>query len=213
MNKAGKDKYPAVFTNGRFDGIHAGHLQLFEEVFRQCSLNIPRGGYVMVGVDTDKRYAEVTGRTPRYSEHDRMAVVQTLLQGIALTYPGEDCPRIHVFPMNYPPSELIPKVRIYVKGADALDNQSEQLKKDIRVAFENNVPVYFAPVKFSARGEKLSSSAARGFATEDCRLDISGEAIPDHVLFIDRGNPGGDFSTWLEQWECGEDGDKDGDRK
>jgi D-beta-D-heptose 7-phosphate kinase/D-beta-D-heptose 1-phosphate adenosyltransferase len=61
-----------IWTNGCFDIIHRGHIELF----RFCKILAGAEGEVIVGIDSDKKVREDKGKTrPINSLEDRMAVL------------------------------------------------------------------------------------------------------------------------------------------
>ena len=98
-----KEKYEIVFTNGCFDILHRGHIELLQ----YCS-NI--GNKVIVGLNSDKSIRKIKGcNRPIFSEQDR----QFLLESIQ--YVNE----VIIFDEETP-YEIIKKIRpdILVKGGD-----------------------------------------------------------------------------------------------
>lgn len=91
-----------IFTNGCFDIIHRGHLELL----RYCKSL----GYVIVGVNTDKSVRELKGTDrPFFSQQDRRFMLESI------KYVDE----IHFFD-EATPHELIKQMKpdIIVKGGD-----------------------------------------------------------------------------------------------
>ena len=61
-----------VFTNGCFDIIHPGHLQML----KHCAA---MGEHVLVGIDSDARVREMKGlNRPVHSEEDRRSMLLSL---------------------------------------------------------------------------------------------------------------------------------------
>lgn len=70
MKKAGKNK--VIWTNGCFDIIHPGHIELFKYARS-------KGDLLFVGIDTDKRVRELKGETrPINSQEDRKRVLEAI---------------------------------------------------------------------------------------------------------------------------------------
>jgi len=70
MKKAGKNK--VIWTNGCFDIIHPGHIELFKYARS-------KGDLLFVGIDTDKRVKELKGETrPINSQEDRKRVLEAI---------------------------------------------------------------------------------------------------------------------------------------
>ena len=70
MKKAGKNK--VIWTNGCFDIIHQGHIELFKYARS-------KGDLLFVGIDTDKRVKELKGETrPVNSQEDRKKVLEAI---------------------------------------------------------------------------------------------------------------------------------------
>ena len=64
-----------VFTNGCFDIIHRGHIELFKFCYRQAILGRP----AVVGVNSDKSIKELKGTNrPIMGEEDRLAVLKAI---------------------------------------------------------------------------------------------------------------------------------------
>ena len=64
-----------VFTNGCFDIIHRGHIELFKFCYRQATLGRP----AVVGVNSDRSIKELKGTNrPIMGEEDRLAVLQAI---------------------------------------------------------------------------------------------------------------------------------------
>lgn len=60
-----------VITFGTFDIVHVGHINILE---RAKSL----GDYLIVGVSSDALNMQKKGRTPVYSESDRVKIISSL---------------------------------------------------------------------------------------------------------------------------------------
>ena len=60
-----------VITFGTFDIVHVGHINILE---RAKSL----GDYLIVGVSSDALNMQKKGRTPVYSESDRVTIISSL---------------------------------------------------------------------------------------------------------------------------------------
>ncbi|MBI4676466.1 MAG: D-glycero-beta-D-manno-heptose 1-phosphate adenylyltransferase [Elusimicrobia bacterium] len=92
-----------VFTNGVFDVLHAGHVQLLERARRL-------GDRLVVGVNTDASVRRIKGpRRPLNAWNDRAAVLAALESVDAVVAFAEDTP-----------ARLIAALRpdVLVKGAD-----------------------------------------------------------------------------------------------
>ena len=64
-----------VFTNGCFDILHRGHIELFKFAYRQATL----GSSAVVGVNSDKSIRELKGPDrPIMKEEDRLAVLKAI---------------------------------------------------------------------------------------------------------------------------------------
>ena len=64
-----------VFTNGCFDIIHRGHIELFKFCYRQAKL----GQCAVVGVNSDRSIKELKGTNrPIMGEEDRLAVLKAI---------------------------------------------------------------------------------------------------------------------------------------
>ncbi len=64
-----------VFTNGCFDILHRGHIELFKFAYRQATL----GSSAVVGVNSDKSIRELKGPDrPIMEEEDRLAVLKAI---------------------------------------------------------------------------------------------------------------------------------------
>ena len=64
-----------VFTNGCFDILHRGHIELFKFAYRQAILGSP----AVVGVNSDKSIKELKGNDrPIMEEEDRLAVLKAI---------------------------------------------------------------------------------------------------------------------------------------
>jgi D-beta-D-heptose 7-phosphate kinase/D-beta-D-heptose 1-phosphate adenosyltransferase len=92
-----------VFTNGCFDGLHEGHINLLREAKEL-------GEYLVVGLNSDLsvKYIKGEGR-PYFNQKSRMAVLN------AIKY----IDRVIVF-CDHTPERLIKKIKpnILVKGGD-----------------------------------------------------------------------------------------------
>jgi len=65
-----------VWTNGCFDVLHRGHIELF----RFCKLLAGSDGEVIVGIDSDKKVKKDKGKNrPINSLNDRMAMLNALI--------------------------------------------------------------------------------------------------------------------------------------
>ena len=96
------NKKRKIFTNGCFDIVHRGHLELL----RYCKSL----GYVVVGINTDRSVRELKGEArPFFSQQDRRFMLESI------KYVDE----IHFFAESTPHS-LIKQVKpdIIVKGGD-----------------------------------------------------------------------------------------------
>jgi rfaE bifunctional protein nucleotidyltransferase chain/domain len=64
-----------VFTNGCFDVLHRGHIELFKFCYRKAIL----GRTAIVGVNSDKSIKELKGpNRPVMAQEDRLAVLQSI---------------------------------------------------------------------------------------------------------------------------------------
>ena len=64
-----------VFTNGCFDILHRGHIELFKFAYRQATL----GSSAVVGVNSDKSIRELKGPDrPIMKEEDRLAILKAI---------------------------------------------------------------------------------------------------------------------------------------
>lgn len=64
-----------VFTNGCFDILHRGHIELFKFAYRQAIV----GSSTVVGVNSDKSIRELKGPDrPIMKEEDRLAVLKAI---------------------------------------------------------------------------------------------------------------------------------------
>ena len=102
-----------VFTNGCFDILHRGHIELF----KYChSLAVPAmGGGVIVGLNSDKSVRELKGEgRPINNEEDRKLMLE------CLKYVDE----VHIFD-ELTPLKLIEKIipDVIVKGGDYEPNE------------------------------------------------------------------------------------------
>jgi cytidyltransferase-like protein len=155
------------FTNGCFDGVHAGHLQLFKQIVRLCDFD--RYPSIFVGVDSDARYYKVRGMYPRYSVWDRMKMIEGMVYTAILDEVGAECfyensmpsgvPYVTPFVMNESPSKCmkILKPTDYAKGQDAAYEASEQYFKDMETAAKIRAKAWILPLYKDTDG-KLSSS-------------------------------------------------------
>ena len=92
-----------VFTNGCFDIVHVGHIQMLNEAKRQ-------GNYLVVGLNSDSSVRRLKGETrPVNKELDRKFFLENLMAVDEVIIFEEDTPL-----------ELIKKVRpqVLVKGGD-----------------------------------------------------------------------------------------------
>ena len=92
-----------VFTNGCFDLLHAGHVQLLEQARAE-------GGFLIVGVNSDRSVRALKGRArPIVSQRDRALVLAGLASVDAVTVFGDPTP-----------ARLIARIQpdVLVKGAD-----------------------------------------------------------------------------------------------
>tara|TARA_R100000008_G_scaffold57983_1_gene35919 strand:- start:26 stop:430 length:405 start_codon:yes stop_codon:yes gene_type:complete len=65
-----------VWTNGCFDIIHKGHLELF----KFCKILAGSDGEVIVGIDSDKKVKKDKGKNrPINSLNDRMAMLNAII--------------------------------------------------------------------------------------------------------------------------------------
>jgi glycerol-3-phosphate cytidylyltransferase len=60
-----------VITFGTFDVFHVGHVNILERAKKE-------GGYLIVGVSSDKLNFSKKGRYPIYSQADRIKILQSL---------------------------------------------------------------------------------------------------------------------------------------
>ena len=64
-----------VFTNGCFDILHRGHIELFKFCYKQAVL----GRVAVVGVNSDRSIKELKGTNrPIMDEEDRLAVLKSI---------------------------------------------------------------------------------------------------------------------------------------
>jgi D-beta-D-heptose 7-phosphate kinase/D-beta-D-heptose 1-phosphate adenosyltransferase len=92
-----------VFTNGCFDGLHEGHINLLKEAKEL-------GDYLIVGLNSDRSVRAIKGEgRPRFPESSRFAVLES----------NQYVDRVIVF-YDCTPERLIGKIKpnILVKGGD-----------------------------------------------------------------------------------------------
>lgn len=151
-------EHAVIFTNGCFDGFHAGHLQMLkaglDEAYEKHNVN---NIMLVVGVDSDLRYEENRGNPPRYAQRDRAEVVDNALQGILRTM--QCTMHVSVFPLTMDPAFYIRELRphMYFKGRDLLDHPAEDVVHDLVALTEHGGRLYIVPVLQDSKG-KLSSS-------------------------------------------------------
>lgn len=155
------------FTNGCFDGIHAGHLHLFKQIVRLCDFD--RYPTIFVGVDSDERYFKVRGKYPRYTAKDRERMIEGMVYTAVLDEVGGECfyencmpegvPYIIPFIMDESPAKCIKVLRPtdYAKGQDAAYEASERYFKDMKAAAKAKTKTWLLPLYKDVAG-KLSSS-------------------------------------------------------
>lgn len=91
-----------IFTNGCFDVVHRGHLELL----RYCKSL----GYVIVGINTDRSVKELKGSSrPFFSQQDRRFMLESIKYVDEVHFFDEDTPQALI-------QELAPDV--IVKGGD-----------------------------------------------------------------------------------------------
>jgi rfaE bifunctional protein nucleotidyltransferase chain/domain len=119
-------KMKIIFTNGCFDILHRGHIDLL----RYCK---SLGGKVIVGLNSDKSVKKLKGdQRPINSQEDRKFLLESI----------KYVDKVFIF-SNNTPYELIKKIKpdIIVKGGDYLPN--EVVGKDIaKVRIFNYVKGY-----------------------------------------------------------------------
>jgi cytidyltransferase-like protein len=156
-----------IFTNGCFDGTHAGHLDMFRGIVDLCDFS--RYPTIFVGVDSDRRYEKLRGKPPKYSDRDRMKMIEGMVYTAVLDVVGGECfyencmpegvPYVIPFIMDCSPAKCIKTLRPtdYAKGQDAAINPSKQFLKDMGVAGDLDCTVTLMGVYTDGKG-KLSSS-------------------------------------------------------
>jgi len=71
MSNFGTDKIVG-FTNGCFDILHVGHVQMLEYIKKNCD-------YLVIGIDSDRRVKENKGEErPLNTEDDRLYMLESL---------------------------------------------------------------------------------------------------------------------------------------
>lgn len=137
-----------VFTNGCFDIIHAGHIDLLE---RARML----GSYLIVGINSDKSVKKIKGNDrPFMNEVER----KTVLLGLKAVN------EVHIFD-ELTPENLIKEIKpnVLVKGGDW--KKSEIIGADFVEA--NGGKVFSLPLKDGFSSSKIVDKIRNGNASEE----------------------------------------------
>ena len=171
-----------VFTNGCFDIIHAGHIDLLE---RAKML----GTYLIVGINSDASVRKIKGADrPFMNEIERKAVLLGL----------KSVNEVHIFD-ELTPENLIKELKpdILVKGGDW--KESEIIGADF--VRENSGKVFSLPLKEGFSSSKIvekirqtnqSETAVKTFtdnnfiqASLEQHLDVFQSVLKDHIAVIE----------------------------
>ncbi len=128
-----------VFTNGVFDIIHCGHIQLFKE----CRRLFPVEDYdIVVGLNSDESVKRLKGAgRPYMNQHERKEILS------AIKYIDE----VYIFDEDTPIRLMeILKPDFIVKGGDYAER---------RIVGSEKYPVVIIPQVFESPQRKYSSSS------------------------------------------------------
>lgn len=100
-----ENKDTIIFTNGRFDGLHAGHIFLFEECKKIGGLN----SELIVALNSDISIKNITGEKSKVNQDHRYRILSAIKYIDKIIIFNEDTP-----------ISLIERIRpdILVKGND-----------------------------------------------------------------------------------------------
>ncbi|MCK5612499.1 adenylyltransferase/cytidyltransferase family protein [Candidatus Pacearchaeota archaeon] len=139
---------PTIATNGCFDILHRGHLELFRKM-RQV---VGEEGRVEVYINSDESFEEVKGRKPLNTMYDRMFAIDAVKWVDA-----------GIIFMDTDPCELLRmrKPDIYCKGADYLMCELDAERDVVREYGGVTILIeYLDGYSTSALIEKLTKIAA-----------------------------------------------------
>ena len=72
--KGGEKEKTRIMVFGTFDGVHKGHLNLFEQ-----AKNLIKNSFLIVSIARDENVLKIKGKTPSLSEKKRMSLVKKAL--------------------------------------------------------------------------------------------------------------------------------------
>lgn len=139
------DKDTIVFTNGVFDGIHAGHIFLFEECKKLGGPN----SEVIVAMNSDLSVKNIKGANPKVNQDHRYRILS------AIKY----IDKVIIF--NEPtPISLIERIRphILIKGND----YTEKTVVGAEFVKSYRGRVILVPCLTTSGGRKISSCDMKG---------------------------------------------------
>jgi rfaE bifunctional protein nucleotidyltransferase chain/domain len=125
--KAISSNYKIVVTNGCFDILHAGHIELLKNAKSM-------GDFLVVGLNSDASVRTLKGASrPINSQAQRMAVLE------AIRYVDY----VHIF-NETTATEFLKEIKpdIYVKARDY--NYQSMDKEEVKVLIENNTDIRFS---------------------------------------------------------------------
>ena len=104
MSISGKKANTVGFTNGCFDILHVGHINLIRYLKNRCDL-------VIIGIDSDRRVKELKGENrPFNKEQDRKLMLQSL----------RFVDRVYIFDSEQELTEMVESIKpeLMVVGSD-----------------------------------------------------------------------------------------------
>ncbi len=160
-----------VFTNGCFDIIHHGHIDLLE---RAKSF----GAYLIIGINSDNSVRKIRGANrPFVSENDRAAVLSSL----------KFVDEVRIFD-ELTPEKLIEEIKpdVLVKGGDwKID---EIIGADF--VLKNNGEVYSLPLKTgyssSSIVEKIRQVESGKWKVESDNKNLTENSLNEHLLLFQK---------------------------
>ncbi len=183
-----------VFTNGCFDVLHAGHVELLHAARA-------RGDFLVVGLNSDASVRRLKGTSRPVNEQAARALVLAAMQDVGAVCVFEEdtpvvlievvCPHVHVKGGDYRPDDLPEAATVRALGGEVVivplraglstTRTLEKLRAttaDADTATNSGADADEQPTTASAEGASTQDTSTSGAATSGAATEKSSAATP-----------------------------------